>query len=40
VALIDSFEGYVSFGFALRRHVDYRVSVLHRPKRIMIDLPH
>jgi hypothetical protein len=39
VALIDNFEGYVSFGIALRRHVDYRVSVLHRPKRIVIDLP-
>jgi hypothetical protein len=40
VALVDDFEGYVGFGIALRRHVDYRVSVLHMPKRIVIDLPH
>jgi hypothetical protein len=40
VALIDDFEGYVAFGIALRRHVDYRVSVLHKPRRILIDLHH
>jgi hypothetical protein len=40
VALIDDFEGYVAFGIALRRHVDYRVNVLHKPRRIVIDLHH
>jgi hypothetical protein len=40
VALTGDFEGYVSFGIALRRHVDFRVSVLHSPNRILIDLPH
>jgi hypothetical protein len=40
VALVDDFEGYVGFGIALRRHVHYSVTVLHRPNRIVIDLPH
>jgi hypothetical protein len=40
VAFTGDFEGYVSFGIALRRHVDFRVSVLHSPNRIVIDFPH
>jgi hypothetical protein len=40
VAFTGDFEGYVSFGIALRRHVDYRVNVLHKPRRIVIDLHH
>jgi hypothetical protein len=40
VAFTGDFEGYVSFGIALRRHVAYDVSVLHSPNRIVIDLHH
>jgi hypothetical protein len=40
VAFTGDFEGYVSFGIALRRHVAYHVSVLHSPNRIVIDLHH
>jgi hypothetical protein len=40
VAFTGDFEGVVSFGIALRRHVAYDVSVLHSPNRIVIDLHH
>jgi hypothetical protein len=40
VAFTGDFEGVVSFGIALRRHVAYHVSVLHSPNRIVIDLHH
>jgi hypothetical protein len=40
VAYMGEFEGYVSFGIALRRHVGYHVNVLHSPNRIVIDLHH
>jgi hypothetical protein len=40
VAFTGDFEGYVSFGIALRRHVAYHVRVLHSPNRIVIDLHH
>jgi hypothetical protein len=40
VAFTGDWEGVVSFGIALRRHVTYAVSVLHSPNRIVIDLHH
>jgi hypothetical protein len=40
VALTGDFEGYVSFGLALRRRAEFRVLVLHAPNRIAIDLRH
>jgi hypothetical protein len=40
VAFTGDFEGVVSFGIALRRHVSYDVSVVHSPNRIVIDLHH
>ena len=40
VAFTGDFEGVVSFGIALRRHVAYHVDVLHSPNRIVIDLHH
>jgi hypothetical protein len=40
VAFTGDFEGYVSFGLALRRHADFRVFTLHAPNRLVIDLRH
>jgi hypothetical protein len=40
VAFTGDWEGVVSFGLALRRHVDFSVDVLHSPNRIVIDLHH
>jgi hypothetical protein len=40
VAFTGDFEGVVSFGIALRRHVGYHVTILHSPNRIVIDLHH
>jgi hypothetical protein len=40
VALTGDFEGVVSFGISLRRHVAFHVFVLHAPNRIVVDLHH
>ena len=40
VAFTGDFEGYVSFGLSLRQRADFRVLVLHKPNRIVIDLHH
>ena len=40
VAFIGDFEGVVSFGVSVRHRADFRVSVLHAPNRIVIDLKH
>jgi hypothetical protein len=40
VAMTGDFEGTVSFGIALRTHANFRVSVLHAPNRLVIDLHH
>lgn len=38
VAFTGDTEGVVSFGISLRHKADFRVSVLHAPNRILIDL--
>jgi len=40
VAFTGDFEGQVSLGLSLRERADFRVSVLHQPQRIVIDLHH
>lgn len=40
VAFTGDFEGQVSLGLALRSRTDFRVSVLHAPNRIVIDVRH
>jgi hypothetical protein len=40
VAMTGDFEGYVSFGLSLRSKEDFRVFILRKPKRIVIDLHH
>jgi hypothetical protein len=40
VAFTGDFEGVVSFGLSLRDRADFRVTVLHAPNRIVIDLKH
>lgn len=40
VALTGDFEGVVSLGLSLRDRADFRVTVLHAPNRIVIDLKH
>jgi hypothetical protein len=40
VALTGDFEGVVSFGLSLSHRADFRVTVLHAPNRIVIDLRH
>jgi hypothetical protein len=40
VAFTGDFEGVVSFGLSLRHRSDFRVTVLHAPNRIVIDLKH
>ena len=40
VAFTGDFEGVVSLGLSLRNSADFRVTVLHAPNRIVIDLKH
>lgn len=40
VAFTGDFESHVSFGLALRQREDFRVFVLRKPNRIVIDLHH
>jgi len=40
VAFTGDFEGYVTLGLSLRHRADFRVTVLHAPNRIVIDLRH
>jgi hypothetical protein len=40
VAFTGDFEGVVSLGLSLRERADFRVTVLHAPNRIVIDLRH
>ena len=40
VAFTGDFEGVVSLGLSLRERADFRVTVLHAPNRIVIDLKH
>ena len=40
LAFTGDFEGYVSFGFALRHRAPYRVFRLHQPQRLVIDFQH
>lgn len=40
VAFMGDFEGTVSFGLSLSRHAAFRVSVLHAPNRLVVDLRH
>jgi hypothetical protein len=40
VAFTGDFEGVVSLGLSLRDRADFRVTVLHAPNRIVIDLKH
>jgi hypothetical protein len=40
VAFTGDFEGVVSLGLSLRQRADFRVTVLHAPNRIVIDLKH
>jgi hypothetical protein len=39
-AFTGDFEGVVSLGLSLRERADFRVTVLHSPNRIVIDLKH
>jgi hypothetical protein len=39
-AFTGDFEGVVSLGLSLRHRADFRVTVLHAPNRIVIDLKH
>lgn len=38
VAFTGDFEGQVSLGLSLRKRADFRVTVLHHPQRIVIDV--
>jgi hypothetical protein len=40
VALTGDFEGVVSLGLSLRHRTDFRVTVLHAPNRIVVDVKH
>ena len=40
VAFTGDFEGYVTLGLSLRHRADFRVTVLHFPNRIVVDLKH
>jgi hypothetical protein len=40
VAFTGDFEGTVSFGLALRRHANFRVSLLPAPNRLVVDVHH
>jgi hypothetical protein len=40
VAFTGDFEGTVSFGIALRKHASFRVTELHSPNRLIIDVHH
>jgi hypothetical protein len=40
VALTGDFEGVVSFGLSLSHRADFRLTVLHAPNRIVVDLRH
>jgi hypothetical protein len=40
VAFTGDFEGTVSFGIALRNRANFRVSVLHAPNRLIVDVHH
>jgi hypothetical protein len=40
VAFTGDFEGVVSLGLSLRDRADFKVTVLHAPSRIVIDLRH